>query len=540
MPSKAFAPDCPVLCGEKARLSAVPSVWKGPKGAVFTLSLSILFMFSIFPLAAQDALFRARENVEYSLKAGVSTAVHGNPFWLQANRHGLSSVKNQNGYALAGIFREAASDSDYVWRIGYGAEAGVAYGFTSIPIIQQLYADIHFNRFTVSVGSKERPMELKNNRLSSGSQTLGINARPVPQVRFEIQDWWNVVPRWKWLAIKGHFGYGILSDTWFEQDYLKSGQHHVRWPLYHSKAGYLKLGDEKRFPLTLEGGLEWATLFGGHAKNVSDIPGNNYSMGYGPMGFVKAIYGGGSDKSDGIYANAAGNTLGSWLFRLTAYPGKWKISAYADHFFEDHSQLFLEYGWRDALIGLEINPPANPFVSAFVYEHITTKDQSGAVYHDHTDAVPDQISATDNYYNHNAYSGWMHWGQPIGNPLYYTALYADDGTLTISGNRFTGHHIGLEGNPLPRLSYRLLFSHTKNWGTYALPYAETRQNNSLLAEVCWQAESEARSTYMDYGKRKSFWKGWSITAAFAYDHGTQLGNNTGFQLTFAKRGLLNR
>ncbi len=487
---------------------------------------------------AQDALFRASENVQYSLELGVSSAIHNNPFWLQANRYGLSSVKNQNGYALAGVFRETTADTGYVWSIGYGAQAGVAYGFTSIPVIQQLYADFHFKRFNISVGSKERPMELKNNLLSTGSQTLGINARPVPQVRVEVTDWWNIIPRAKWLAVKGHFGYGILSDTWFEQSYLKSGQHHVRWPLYHSKAGYLKIGQEEKFPLTLEGGLEWATLFGGSAKNVNDQQGFNYSMGYGPMGFVKAIYGGGSDKSDGIYANAAGNTLGSWVVRLTAFPGRWKVSAYADHFFEDHSQLFLEYGWRDALLGLEVTPPENPVVSSFVYEYVTTKNQSGPVYHDHTDAVPDQISAADNYYVHNAYTGWVHWGQPIGNPLYYTALYADNGTLAISGNRFNAHHVALMGNPSPRLAYRLMFTHTTNWGTYALPYAETKQNNSLLAEVSWQPKPHTRRNYLGYGSKQRFWDGWGVTAAFAYDRGSHLGNNTGIQVTLSKRGWL--
>ncbi|MBP3229070.1 MAG: hypothetical protein J6M53_09860 [Bacteroidaceae bacterium] len=498
-----------------------------------------LLLFTCLPLQAQDALYRCRENVTYELQGQVSTAIHNNPLWLQANRHGLSSVKNQNGYAMAGVFREAAMDSDYVWRIGYGAQVAVAYGFTSIPVINQLYADIHAGRFTLSVGSKQRPMELKNTRLSSGSQTLGINARPVPQVRFEVQDWWNVVPRWKWLAVKGHFGYGALTDTWFEDSYLKSGQHHVRFPLYHSKAGYIRLGDARKFPLTLEGGLEWATLFGGSAKNISDVPGNNEKKGYGPMGFVKAIYGGGSDASDGIYGNAAGNSLGSWTMRLTAYPGQWKVSAYADHFFEDHSGLFLEYGWRDALIGLEVTPPRNPFVTSAVYEYITTKNQSGAVYHDHTEAVPDQISAADNYYNHDSYSGWMHWGQPVGNPLYYTGLYRDDGTLYISGNRFNGHHVGFEGNPTERLSWRLLFSHTKSWGTYARPYAEPRRNSSLMAEVTLQPKLQPRATYLDYKKRRAdLLRGWAVTAAFAFDRGTALGNNTGIQLTLTKRGLL--
>lgn len=57
-------------------------------------------------------------------------------------------------------------------------------------------------------------------------------------------------------------------------------------------------------------------------------------------------------------------------------------------------------------------------VTTLVYEFLRTTDQSGAIYHDHTEAIPDQISARDNYYNHGLYTGWQHWGQAIGNPLF--------------------------------------------------------------------------------------------------------------------------
>ena len=51
----------------------------------------VLMVLSWLPLQAQDALFRAKENVEYSLELGISSSVHRNPLWLQANRHGLAS-----------------------------------------------------------------------------------------------------------------------------------------------------------------------------------------------------------------------------------------------------------------------------------------------------------------------------------------------------------------------------------------------------------------------------------------------------------------
>lgn len=79
--------------------------------------------------------------------------------------------------------------------------------------------------------------------------------------------------------------------------------------------------------------------------------------------------------------------------------------------------MFLQYGWLDGMVGFEIKLPQNRFVSDVVYEYLKTTYQSGPLYHDHTEAIPDQISAGDNYYNHNLYCGWQHWGQAIGNPL---------------------------------------------------------------------------------------------------------------------------
>ena len=79
--------------------------------------------------------------------------------------------------------------------------------------------------------------------------------------------------------------------------------------------------------------------------------------------------------------------------------------------------MFGEYGWKDCLAGIEITFPKNPVVSSFVYEYISTKDQTSPVYWDHTPEIPEQISGADNYYNHYIYSGWQHWGMGIGNLL---------------------------------------------------------------------------------------------------------------------------
>lgn len=75
-----------------------------------------------------------------------------------------------------------------------------------------------------------------------------------------------------------------------------------------------------------------------------------------------------------------GNMLGSWNFALNYYLGEWKFRAYLEHYFEDTSQMFWEYGrWKDGQIGLEISFPKNRWITSAVWEGLCTKDQAGPI-----------------------------------------------------------------------------------------------------------------------------------------------------------------
>lgn len=495
------------------------------------ICLLVLFFISLLSVRAQNALERAGKGISYSVEGSISVSDGNSPLWMNANRYGLSSVKGDNGYVGIGVCRSADLDSASQWRIGFGAELYGAYNFTSSIVVQQLYADFDYRLVRLSVGSKERPMAFKNQQLSTGSHTLGINARPVPEVRFELPEYWSITGKSNWAAIKGHIGFGMMTDGNWQEDYVVPGYHYAKNALFHSKAGYLRIGNEEKFPLVFEGGLEMATQFGGTIYNPIGREGvysDKLEMGTGLSDFVDALLGTGSDATDENYANAAGNTLGSWLFSLSYHGKDWKLRAYYDHFFEDHSMMFFEYGWKDGLIGVEATLPHNPFVSSVVYEFMNTTYQSGPVYHDCTTAVPDQISGIDNYYNHNLYQGWQHWGQSMGNALFTSPLYRNDGTLKFTGNRFKAHHVGICGSPLPCVDYRLLYTKIKNWGTYAAPAEDVLHGNSFLFELNYRLP-----------RMNSWWgEGWKIGASFAMDRGKCIGNHTGFQLTIAKSGLL--
>lgn len=188
------------------------------------------------------------------------------PLWLNANRYGLSSLDHGNGYLRASVACPLQTDSARRWALGYGIDmvGGINYGAN--PIVQQAYAEVRWLHGVLTVGSKEYSMELKNNSLSSGSQTLGVNARPVPQVRVALPEYWTLPVFGGWLQLKGHVAYGMMTDECWQHEFTHKENSYTDHLLYHSKAGYLRIGkDENLYPLSVEMGLEMASQFGGTA-----------------------------------------------------------------------------------------------------------------------------------------------------------------------------------------------------------------------------------------------------------------------------------
>ncbi len=505
-------------------------------------SLLLTAAATVCSLPATAQMSRLTHDLEYRAELS-STLSNGDfaPFWLTANRYGLSSVENNSGYLRGGLFRPIEADAARNWRIGFGADIAVPVNYTSDFVVQQLYADVQYKLIRLTVGQKEYAPELHNPHLSSGGMTEGINARPIPQVRVSLPEFWTIPGTKNWVAIKGHLAYGAFTDGKWQQEFTAGDvkPHYTRHTLYHSKAGYLRIGNTDKFPVTITGGFEMVAQFGGEAWNVTprddDFSGFDPSyveMANGPKAFWDAFIPGGEDASDGDYANIAGNHLGSYLLSLKYHGKGWSARAYAEHFFEDHSQLYPGYGWWDMLYGIEIELPRNPFVSTFLYENFDTRDQTGGLYHDKNHLLPIAIAGTDNYYNHSTFSGWQHWGQAIGNPLITSPIYnpsvtwysdTGKGRLWFADNRVTAHHFGLAGQPHKEWNYRLLFTHIKSLGTYAIPRPDPVYGNYFLCEIGYQPR----------------WaKGLTIIAAAATNGGDLVGSSQGGMLTLRYNGFL--
>lgn len=517
----------------------------------FTVCLAFLTCFTAAWAQQEEEEVKHKPLIEgLTYKAGFQGGVsHGKtPLWLNANRYGLSSLDETNGYVRASLIRPLAEDKENKWGLGYGVDVAVPYHYTSHVVVQQAFVEGRWLHGALTVGSKEYAMELKNNTLSSGSQTLGINARPVPQVRIALPDYWTLPFGNGWWHLKGHIAYGMMTDDRWQRDFTAQKSKYAERVLYHSKAGYLKIGNEEVFcPFSLEMGLEMATEFGGRAYRPDGKGGmEKLESGTSIKDFWNAFIPGGSDVTETLYQNIAGNQLGSWLIRMNWDEDMWRFGIYYDKYFEDQSAMFqldydgygtgsewqakkkrryFLYDFKDMLLGAELNIKYNRWINDVVFEYLYTKYQSGPVYHDHTPSYPDHIGGNDNFYNHGIYTGWQHWGQVMGNPLYQSPIYNTDGTIQVKDSRFWAFHLGVDGRPTDTFSYRVMASYQKGFGTYDNPFVKPEHNVSFLVEATYK-----------FDIRKS--KNWSLRGGYAMDFGKILGNNYGFQLTLSKSGLL--
>ena len=496
-------------------------------------AIIVILCLMLNSVVAKAQMERLGEDIQYGFSLrGTSGDGDNAPFWFTNNRYGLGPVGNHTVQVRAYIKRDAEADSLRFWRIGYGADVAAGYGNQSEFNVQQLFFDVQWKMLRLSIGQKERPSELKNAELSTGGMTLGINARPLPQVRLEMPEFWAVPGTKGWFSFKAHIAYGMYMDNRWQRNW-NAGTHNIytQNSLFHSKALLMKIGNDKKFPLTLTWGLEMACQFGGKGYNELSYTGQRLEEGVKLGGNIfKAFVPSGGDVNDDAFTNAAGNHIGSWHVRLDWKAKNWSVGAYMDHLFEDHSQIGMQYGfWKDMLLGVEVNLPENRYVSTIVYEHNGTKNQSGPIYHDATAENPQQISANDAYYNNHVYGAWQHGGFVMGNPLIlspmYNAYQGLPGMLNNYFNRINAHHIGLKGNPSPRLSWRALYTYEKNWGAYDRPVMDPLKGHFLLLEACYKPKKL---------------RGLGFTVAYGHNHGSLLGKANSAMLTVSFDGWIRK
>lgn len=490
------------------------------------------FMTGIGILFYGGQTLQAQQELSYhaSSEINVSSGTYA-PLWFTANKYGLSGVRPKSAFVRTGVEYEKEWTKN--WQLKAGIDLAVAKNQVSQFVVQQAYADLSWKELTLSIGSKERsgyPLE-KDMSISSGMMVEGSNARPVPQIRFDIKNYITVPHTRKWLGVRGHIAYGIFTDANWQKHFVpeshpEKGQYYLYtekvW--YHSKSLMFRIGNKEVFPMEFELGILDAAQFGGNQMyRLSDGTSvKNKDMSKGFSAFLNAFI----PKHGGTLQNVSGNHCGSWNFALTGYINNWKIRTYLEHYYEDHSQMFWQYGrWKDGQIGVEVTLPENRWLTAALYEGINTTDQTGPILYDAPAGSFSEIqqSGGDNYFNNGEYLGWQHFGQTMGLSLIPGPQYNADHQNRINSSRIRANHFGFRGTPFKEWSWRMLFSSVRHYGTYIYPLDKVRKQFSSLYEVTF---SPKRFT------------GWSAKASLGLDRGNYLGNSTGFMFTISKSGYL--
>lgn len=481
-------------------------------------------LFALYILSAISIIANAQE-LDYRIEFNGAASEGGyTPFWHISNRQGVGSTHLKSGYARAAL--TGGRNVGKEWQVNYGADFIVAHNHTSEVYVQQAFADVSWRRFTLSMGQKERWSNFKNHRLTTGGLIESGNARPIPQVRFEIPQYWDLFGTKGWFTVRGHIAYGWFTDEDWQKSFTAPEDKRTTGVRYHSKAGYFKIGNEKKFPFTYEFGLEMVAQFGGTVYNRGYNPGENYHnparlKDYVMIFFMKS---GDSNYNGMDQVNVAGNHLGSWHTAMTWHGKSYNIKGYYEHTFEDHSQMFWEYGlWNEQLVGVELEFKNPGWIKSIALEYFNLKNHSGPIYHDTTNTIPDQISCGDNNYNHEWYTGWFNYGMTMGSPLCTSPVYNKDGRIVCYNNRLEAFHLGIEGAPTKEIGYRILLTKSNNWGTYKHPFTDIKEDISGFVELT-------------YSPKKL--KGWSAAASFAFDNGDLYGNNSGAMLTVRKQGII--
>lgn len=492
----------------------------------------LVFSITVIPICSQSS----KDLVILFETLGMTGSGKYAPFWHTSNRQGITMVEKNNGFTHASAIGGITSHCGF--RLSYGMDAGYRVGLEKDFILQQLYTDFYYKWLGISIGMKGRWGD-KNCSLSSGALTYSGNCKPIPEIRVGISDYVRMPLLGSWLSVKGHFGYGRLTDEKWRKNHTADG--FVDGVLFHSKSAFIRWGDIERFPLLVSLGLEMNNLFGGisyrqgvETKMPSDV--EAYWTVMFPFHHIEQ------------QGNEDGDNLGSWHINIDYVHNDWHIGAYYEHFYEDHSSMlgieyknntegkkdFIFFGfrrnWFDGLFGIEVNTPKNiGAVRNVVFEFLNTKGLCGPINHSvaHTTAdesmsVIEEVDGRDGLYNHDIYTSYSHYGYAIGNPVLISPAYNPNGSNRFRSNRVQMLHLGIEGGITNCIDYRALATTTRHWGQYGLPLKDVERVTSVMLECSYVMSDE-------YG-----WK-FSLSGAMDFDSGSGgeylLGNNLGVMLT---------
>ena len=352
--------------------------------------------------------------------------------------------------------------------------------------------------------------------LSTGSLIISKNALPITKISLRTNEY----KKFSILNFKFSIKAGISHGWMSKEKYIKA-------PLLHEKFLYINKSFNNQ--MTFRIGLVHEAMWGGetekHGQQSQSL--NDY---------LRVLTFSSGSKSSLIQEqiNTLGNHLGVWDIVFSKIQKKLEFKLYYQHPFEDGSGAYQYFFDElkafhfpsksfDGLFGIEIVNNDSKLFTILLYEYLNTMYQSGPA------AASDSTYGWDNYYNHYIYqSGWVNEGRVISNSLF--TLGSNFGHYSnsnyIINNRIKSHHIGVSGNISKMIEYKLLFTYSKNYGTY---YDQSRFYDENK-HYKFESGVKQLSQLFEFSF-KDIWKNLDMKISYAFDRGSLLNDSEGFQLS---------
>lgn len=493
---------------------------------------TILLAASLLCPASADAQDTLATRITYDLSAETAVGTGDyTAFQLSANRHHLLSTRPNTAY-LRGAVNIKHSFSQDLMLTGAIDAIGSVHADHKV-YLQQAYANLSYKSFFLEAGSREQQQVVRDDLLSTGSFVKGTNAKPIPQVHLGTIGFWTVPYTKDWLQINFDFGYGKFLDCGFREDQFNDhevNRAYAKGIWYHQKHLYFRSNPEKTIFVTA--GIEHAVQFGGEkfeyvngvltaSKKKADL--KAFWNAILPRGDANYFENGAME--DWVY----GNHIGVLTYQIGWNINKnHQIQAYLDNPFEDGSGMRKGNGY-DGLWGLQYTNKATgrQYVRGAVFEYFQSTNQSGPLHWDGGDypepirsQIHDKVTGKDDYYNHDFYRSYTHYGMTPGNPLITSPIYNKDGYSTFRDNRVKAWHLGINGEITDRLSYLVKGSYREGWGTYDVPLSPKHHSFDAMLQGIYALGP------------------WQFSAAYAFDKGNIYGDCSTFDFKICYHGKI--
>ena len=421
---------------------------------------NLLILFVFFVLI--DEAKALQENNASTYYASFRSYISGGkdlPFWIRANQNGAFPVGNNTTQLLrTGFYRNMDTDFSSAWDYFMGGE--LLTGFAGERYFQpnQYWVGARYRWLVLKAGAEADSICFGGLSSTNGNLDASNNARPVPNISLATNGYVPFPLIGSVLYWKALYSEGVLWDN----GYIQNAR-------MHHKNLYFRVKLPGNWNLST--GVEHYVFWGG----ISPTDGKIATRGE-YIYFVSGIrINHGSSPGDGI--NLPENHLGIYNFEANKRWQNKSLTLYWNHPFENRAGMKMANP-TDGLWGISWEAFKNQqYLTGIVYELMNMMDQESF------DALSGSVKGNNDYFNDKTYrSGYTHYAQMMGSPLFVPTLDAGGVSTGFRNNQIRMHHIGLKGFLMKNLSWKTMCTFTKNLGSYTAVYPVAISEFSFLSE----------------------------------------------------------